>query len=454
MGSNSGRRLAPALAVVGLLATVEACAPRIVPPTAVGVAHYPDFVFPAAPSPIQSSADAASVATAWRYLQNDQLSLAGDAFGLVLRRAPGFHPARAGLGYVALARRRHADALAAFDEALTVDGAYVPALVGRGLALLALTRDDDAIATFEAAVAGDASLIEVRRRVEVLRFRRVERLIEVARTARDGGRLDEARVAYLRAVQLSPDSGFLHRELGAVARAGGQPQEALAQYREAARLDGSDAAAWVAMGELLEAAGDDAAAARAYRSAQGVEPSAHVSERLETIAVRAREAALPAAFTQVPTKAAVTRADLAALIGIRAPGLLSGAQAVPAIVTDVSEHWASAWIADVVRAGVIDAFANHTFQPEALLRRIDLATAAGRLMRLWAPRRPDVRAAMAAVPRMTDLGARHQSYPAAAASVAAGVLRLRPGDRFEPNGPVSGAEARDAVERLRTWLLE
>ncbi len=442
------------VALVGLLAVLEACAPKVVPPAAIGAPHYPDFVFPASPVQSRASADAASVETGWRDLQRNELSMAGSAFGLVLARAPRFHPARAGLGYVALARRRHAEALTAFDEALAVDAAFVPALVGRGLALLALARDDDAVAALEAAVAADPSLVEVQRRVEILRFRRVERLIEAARAARDRGRLDEAHTAYQRAIQASPESDFLHRELGAVERARGERESALARFREAARLDASDVVAWLAVGELLEAAGDDAGAAGAYRSVQALGPSPQVSERLAAIAERAREAALPIAFKQVPAKAAATRADLAALIGIRAPALLSGAPTVQEVVTDTSGHWAHAWIADVVRAGVIDPFPNHTFQPDAPLRRLDLATVAGRLMRLWAQSRPDVRAALAATPPIADVGARSQGYTAAAASVAAGVLGLRPGDRFEPNGGVSGAEAQHAVERLRAWLLD
>ena len=49
------------------------------------------------------------------------------------------------------------------------------ALVGQGQALLALNRESDALAAFEAALAANPSLTDLRRRVEVLRFRTVER---------------------------------------------------------------------------------------------------------------------------------------------------------------------------------------------------------------------------------------------------------------------------------------
>ena len=46
----------------------------------------------------------------------------------------------------------------------------------------------------------------------------IEEIIEAARTAATAGRLDDARLAYRRAVDASPDSAFLHRELGIVER--------------------------------------------------------------------------------------------------------------------------------------------------------------------------------------------------------------------------------------------
>ena len=45
--------------------------------------------------------------------------------------------------------------------------------------------------------------------------------------------------------------------------------------------------------------------------------------------------------------------------------------------------------------------------------------------------------------------ASHLSYPAAAAAVAAGVMPLLEGGRFSVGRPVSGAEAVEAVGRLR-----
>ena len=101
---------------------------------------------------------------------------------------------------------------------------YVPALVGRGQVLLATKRDAEALAAFESALAVDPALTDIARRVDVLRFRNVQQTIEAARTAAAAGRADDARVAYERALTLSPESAFLHRELAIVERARGNAE--------------------------------------------------------------------------------------------------------------------------------------------------------------------------------------------------------------------------------------
>jgi tetratricopeptide (TPR) repeat protein len=442
-------RLAVAMLMVAVL---DGCARRVAAPVP-GAPAFPEFIFPTVPPGLRTTAEAASVTVGWQHLQSKQFSLATSAFRGALRTAPGFHPARTGLAYVALGEQRHADAIAAFDDALATSADYVPALVGRGLALLGASREDEAITAFAAALARDSSLTELGRRLDVLRFRQVQRLIEGARAARDAGRQDEASAAYRRAIAASPESGFLHRELGAVERSRGDREAALAGYREAVRLDAADAAAWIAIGELLEAAGDLTGADRAYQTALTLEPNPDLAARRAAVSARAREAAVPAPFARIATNRVATRADLAALLGVRAKPVLDAAAKTPQVVTDVSGHWAESWIAAVVQAGVLEPFANHTFQPDSAVRRIELATAAFRTLRISAARSPEARRALAAKPRIADIRAQHPNYPAAAASVAAGVVRLRDGDRFQAAMPVSGAEAQDAVERLRALVL-
>ena len=442
-------RISARVVAAGLAVMMAACAARTVPPPAVPAASkYPDFMYPAVPAAMQREPGAERVDLAWRFLQSGDTRNAARDFDAALKANPGFYPARAGVGYVALARGEHDQALTAFDAALRSAPQYVPALVGKGQALLALKRDADAVAAFEAALAADGSLADVQRRVEVLRFRSAEQVIEAARSAASSGRLDQARTAYERAIQFSPDSAFLYRELAAVERRQGNSDRAVEHYARATDLDASDTAALVAMADLLAERQDYQAADAAYRKAAAIEPTPELTAKIAALAERARESRFPEEFKSIASAPQVTRGDLAALIGLRLERPVAAAPQQQVVITDIAGHWADTYITQVARAGVMDPFENHTFQPRLVMRRGDVAIAVRRLVALAAPANPALRKRLAQAPKIADMTPAHLVYPAAADAVASGVMPLLAGDRFDVNGPVTGAEAVDVINRL------
>ena len=446
MRCNTGR----GAAVLALVAFLAGCATRTaVVPVLPASLPYPEFMYPALPASYSNVEAAAQIDRGWRYLQNSDFGNAEREFTTAVQRTPGLYPAQTGAAYVALARGNHEQALRSFDAALSTGPAYVPALVGRGQTLLALKRDADALAAFEAAVAADASLVDVRRRVDVLRFRNLQDVIESARTAAAAGRLAEARGAYERAIQASPDSAFLYRELGLIDRKQGNLDGALDHFRRAVDLDSADAASLVQIGELLEERRDFEGADAAYRRAADIEPSADLAARMAAIGERLRESRLPPEFQLMTEVSEITRGELAALIGVRLEEVIRAAPAREVVMTDAQTHWAASWITQVTRASVMDPYPNHTFQPGERITRGDLAAAVNAVVTLLAVDRPELRTRLANRPQIADMPPAHLSYPAASAAVASGVMPLLDGERFEVGRPVSGAEAADAIARLR-----
>ena len=444
------RRVVPHVgAVVLLLAFTSACATRVPPPTPPTTLTHPEFLYPQIPPALATAPGASRVDVGWRYLQVDDLKNADLEFGVALKLGPRLYPARTGQGYVAMAMRDYTRALTAFDAALEVEAKYVPALVGRGQALLAANRTDSALEAFEKALALDPSLTDLSRRVEVLRFRNVQDVIDAAQTAAKDGRVDDARRAYGRAITLSPESAFLHRELGQVERRAGNADRALQHLKRAIELDANDATALVETGELLEASGDATGAQEAYRKATAIDPSLNLSGRIAATAQRARESQLPAEFRAALTAPQITRGDLAALIGVRLETLLRQAPTRQVVVTDTQRHWAATWITETASAGIIEPFENHTFQPSALVRRGDLATVVSRLVALIAPSNPSVRERLSQRPTIADVPPRHLQYDAVVSAVAVGAMPLVDGDRFQVARQVSGEEAVEVIDRVR-----
>ena len=161
---------------------------------------------------------------------------------------------------------------------------------------------------------------------------------------------------------------------------------------------------------------------------------------------------MPAEYRSIQESPTVTRAQLAAVLAVRLDSLLLKARRVNAVViTDTRGSWASPHILAAARAGVMEVYPNHTFQPDAIVRRGDLAQAASKVLEIIAAANPQLAAAWRSSERrkFPDVGPRHFSYPAVSLVVEAGVMTTREDGGFDLTQPVSGAEAIAAVTRLQ-----
>src|SRR5690349_6362004 len=102
-GRRVGRWVFLQLGVVLLL--LAACASKTAPPPAVTTPQLADLMYPAVPAALQNTGAAPLIDLGWRYLQSGDLGDAEKEFATALKRNDTFHPAYAGQGDVALARR-------------------------------------------------------------------------------------------------------------------------------------------------------------------------------------------------------------------------------------------------------------------------------------------------------------------------------------------------------------
>ena len=433
-------------AVLILLGLAAGCATRTALPVVTAPKH-PDFIIPAVPETAAPSLRTA-IQRGWQFLQADDFRNAERELASALKTSPQSASAEAALGYLSLARDRADNALPAFDRALAREPQLVSALVGRGYALVDLKREGEAVASFEAALKADPSLTDLQARVDVIRFRATQDLLARAQSAMDAGRLEDARAAYEQAIAASPDSAFLYRELAAVERKGGDRDRAAEHLRRALELDPGDVRAQAVLGDLLEEQGDLVAALSMLEAARRADPSTVPIETLTRLRESVATLKLPAQYRAIPEAERVTRADIAALVGVRLEALIARAAQRQVVITDVRTHWAQAWIVSVVRAGVMDTLPNYEFDPATVVRRGDLARTVSRVLALIGGVKPGISKKWdsASVP-IADVAPTHLSYPAVSVSVAAGVMSLE-GGAFGLLEPVTGAQAVDVINRL------
>jgi tetratricopeptide (TPR) repeat protein len=446
----SQRVLRATLLSVATLATAAACATSR-PPAVAAAPKFPAYPAPDVPASLRVTREVRSRQDeAWRRLQAGDLRGAGRDFAVLLKQHPAFYPAEVGLGFVDLAGRDFKGATARFSAALARDSRYLPAWIGQAEAQIELNNDGQAIIAMERVLAIDPKREGVQSRLELLRFKQIQARIDEGRRARQAGRLDAAERALEDALALSPDSALILRELALVEARAGRVDEAEAHVRRSIQLDASDPDGHVALAQLLETRGRYRDAAAAFLRAAAIDPRAEWRAAAAALTEKADLAALPAEFGDLAAAPSITRAHVAAYLGIRLARLIETAPARPTTVaSDVGRHWAAPWILPVTRAGVMNVYANHTFQPAAPVRRNDLAEIFARLLAIAGERRPAELAAWRAVrPRFPDLPATNVYYRAAAVVVSAGVMSVDGEGRFRATQPATGADLTKAVARL------
>jgi tetratricopeptide (TPR) repeat protein len=434
-----------------VLALTAACAPRSAPaPPPSAAPRFPDYVYPAPPEGAGPAAVLERHHVGWRWLQAGDLRAAERNFEAALKDSPDFYPAHAALGWVALAKKDEEEALTHFDRAVVANPRYAPALAGRGQALTGLGQTELALKSLEAAVAADATLAPLNSRIEVLRFNTVKERIAAARKAAESGRLGEARAEYERAIAASPESPFLYRELALVERREGDLTAALAHARRAAEIEQADPRNLILIAEIYEAQGQHSRAADTYAAATSLEPNPALEIKIEELRENAAFATMPAEYKAIGETPTVNRAQLAALLGVRLDEMLKRSRRRTAVViTDMRGNWAAPWILSVARAGLMEVYPNHTFQPQGIVRRADLAQAAARALAVIAAENPRLGASWKEARRkFSDVPPGHLSYAAASVAVEAGVMATMPDGSFQLFRPVTGAEAVAAVKKL------
>ncbi len=418
---------------------------------AAGATVAKDYPMPDVPASLTAAPDVRDQhVAAWRQFQAGDARGASRVFSQLIKKQPSFYPARAAQGFVQLAAGQYKNANARFSEAIAANDQYLPAWIGQADALLGLHRDADAVAAMERVLAIDPKRDAVRTRLELVRFRLTQSLIESARRAKSARHFDEAEQQYEAALQQSPQSTMILHELSLVEVDAKKYDEAEQHARRATEIEPRDAEWQAALGAVLEANGKYRDASVAYGRAAAIDPRPEWKTRSADLREKAEFAALPEDFMRLPQAPAITRADVAAYIGIRLEDLIDAApRRVTDVATDVRTHWAAPWIVPVTRAGVMSIYPNHTFQPASTMRRSDLASVVAALVRLVGnDRRSDLQRWLAVRPRLSDVPATHVSYPSIALAIAAGAMSADEAGRFDPARPASGADLDAAVRRI------
>jgi thioredoxin-like negative regulator of GroEL len=260
-----------------------------------------------------------------------------------------------------------------------------------------------------------------------------------AQAARDAGDPAGAAREYRAALEAAPEVAGVRLALADVLL---EQQEPGAAIEVLSSDTTGDRAVALRLASVLTDEGDLERAEAVYQSLLARDPADRAArEGRAEVRDRRERRGLPEEYGRIPAAERVSRADLAALLAVRVPALGRNGPGEARVAVDIGGSWAKDQIASVLSYGVMDVYPNHTFQPGATVRRVDLARAAARVLeRLGWPR--------AAAPRPTDVPRSHLDADAVDRVLGAGLMALTEAGAFEPWRPVNGREAKEVVDAL------
>ena len=104
------------------------------------------------------------------------------------------------------------------------------------------------------------------------------------------------------------------------------------------------------------------------------------AERLQTIKNRLGIFELPSQYNSIISSTAVSRQEVAALLGVKFKDILEDPTGQPRIITDISTSWASTFILKMTSLEILEVYPNHTFQPRKTVSRAEMAQILYRLI--------------------------------------------------------------------------
>lgn len=424
------------IVVVGLaLLGAWSCATAPVAPPAFFVEDLPE----AAATRLKLD-DRIAAEDAWDALKTNRPELARK----YLLKLGTANPVReAGLAYVDLIAGDLAAAEARFNSSVSITPDMIPSRVGL-VQIHESRRDrDKAFAELKEILARAPGHRWAEPRFEALRDDLVREATAAARGAYAAGNRETAKREFLKVLTYAPDSPAIHLELARLLRQEKNTAAALPHYRAAVEGQKADKALLREYAEFLAEAGELGLSLEILERLAAAEPKdAAVGRKVEEIKSKLGVYEVPSQYDAIPGLEAVTREDLAALIGVKFGDFLAAPGPRTEILTDIATSWAQRFIVKVASLEIMAGSVNHTFQPRRIINRADLADAAVRLIGVLQQRGAKF-VALVETRRIqiADVGPENFYYAPISKALAYQVMALTPERTFEPDRTVSGAEA-------------
>jgi hypothetical protein len=163
----------------------------------------------------------------------------------------------------------------------------------------------------------------------------------------------------------------------------------------------------------------------------------------------------PPQYIEIIKKPVVKRADMAALLARDLPlEKICQKREKPQRAEDISDHWASREMNDVIACGLMSPFDDGTFRPHQSVTRRECAGIMDHILQENRGEDWIVQQSLEEVAAIPDVPSDDVHLEAIRLVISLGIMELRKNGSFEPNKEVNGHTATKMVQSLREFLLQ
>jgi tetratricopeptide (TPR) repeat protein len=348
-----------------------------------------------------------------------------------------------GLGYVAFLQDQYSEAEAFFQESLRRHPDLSLSHLGLGQVYQATAREELAFDEYMEVLKSEPENAWVLEQSEAIRQRQTDALLREGVALYEQGQTEASKSAFNKALHYSPNSLETHLNLIRLYKKENQTENVLFHLKAAAAIAPKNKTVLEEYGDIAYRAGQWGRSLEAYEKLAELEPrNKEYQSRIESLKNRLGIFELPSQYDMIPSSAAVTREETAALLCVKLKDYLGDAGDKPPVIIDVATSWAAKFILKAAALGLMEAYANHTFEPHRAITRAEMAKVLMNLVEFLSRR--GIRFIRQYPPQMihiSDVSSDNIFYQTIADVVSLELMELGPDKSFRPEQGVSGREA-------------
>lgn len=392
--------------------------------------------------------------SAWSKLQIGKTKEAEETFHDIIDSKPGFFPAYVGIGYLEMMEENYSSAMRTFNISLKTKKDYLHALLGLGALYRVMGDNLQAYNIYGLILEKHPRQPEARMQYDIIRLKETEKYLLLARSYKNEGKFEPAFDNYKKALNYVQQEDFIFHEFGEFLIKSKRYRDAIIYLQRANDLRPNHPPYLKSLGSAFEKAGKPADARFYYKQAQEINPlDTSLRADIERVTKSAQKIKTSEAGQEIQAMAKITRATAAVYLDKNFPFRDEPSETRNEIITDIIQHPDNLSIIAMVKQGVFDVYADHTFAPNQILTRLDLALLLDRLIENAAYAGVQLKFNTRGIQvDISDLPLNTPSYPIIRRIISLGLMSLQEGKRFNATQPITGREFVLAVDRLANLL--